>query len=48
MVLSDFWLWVIVWALGLFVLVYLFFYVKFSFEDFFSDLVDQELKNRKE
>lgn len=48
MVAKDFWLWVSVWAWGLVFLVYLFFYVKFSFEDFVFDLVDKELKNRKE
>lgn len=48
MVLRDFWFWVIVWALGLFVLIYLFFYVKFSFEDFVSDLVDKNLRKKEE
>lgn len=48
MVAKDFWFWVSVWAWGLFVLVYLFFYVKFSFEDFVSDLVDKNLRNKEE
>lgn len=48
MVLRDFWFWVIVWALGLFVLICLFFYVKFSFEDFVSDLVDKNLRKKEE
>ena len=48
MILSDFWVWFVIGAVVLLVILCLIGWIVEWFERYFSDLVDEKLKNRKE